>query len=468
MSNRWVISGLATLFVVVLLFAAKSSIAPRYDDHGNLTRGVDESAKPLEPFFQLQSRDPQLVNLAFKRLDANWDPNQAVILVEMLPGLVDRETRQRVVSFLEAKTGRQFGRNTNRWLQFIWNADFGQHPNYAEFKADFYAAFDASFSEYFSGNPAATIRLNEVCWGGVLRDGIPPLKEPTMISVDQATYLEDSNVVFGVEVNGDVRAYPQRILAWHEMVKDTIGGESINGVYCTLCGAMIVYRTTVDSVHYELGTSGFLYRSNKLMYDQATKSLWSTLAGRPVVGPLVGQEIELEMLQVVTTTWGAWRKRHPHTKVLSLDTGFSRDYGEGVAYKEYFSTDRLMFHVPWVDRRLKNKTPVLALRFPAVSGEVAVTKGFLQKHPIYHDQIGIQKFVVLTNDAGAHRVYETEGRRFDSWDGNRKVRDTEGMFWELSEAELTSSGEKSLRRLPAHGAFWFAWNAAYPATRLVK
>ena len=468
MSNRWLIIGLATLFVVVLLFAARSSVAPRQDGGGNLTRGADKSPNPLEPFFQLQSRDPRLVNLAFEHLDANWDPSQAVMLVEMLRGLVDREARQRVVSFLEAKTCKRFGRNTDRWLQFIWNADFGQHPNYAEFKAEFYATFDASFREYFSGNPAATIRLNEICWGGVPRDGIPPLKEPPMISAGQATYLEDSNVVFGVEVNGDVRAYPQRILAWHEMVKDTVGGESINGVYCTLCGAMIVYRTTVDLVHYELGTSGFLYRSNKLMYDQGTKSLWSTLAGRPVVGPLVGQGIELEMLQVVTTTWEAWRKRHPHTKVLSLDTGFSRDYGEGVAYKGYFSTDRLMFHVPWVDRRLKNKTPVLALRFPVVSGEVAVAEEFLAKHPIYHDQIGVQKFVVLTNDAGAHRVYKTGGRRFDSWDGNRKVRDTEGIFWELSEAKLTSSGRKSLQRLPAHSAFWFAWNAAYPSTRLVK
>jgi hypothetical protein len=103
-------------------------------------------------------------------------------------------------------------------------------------------------------------------------------------------------------------------------------------VYCTLCGAMIRYDTSVDGVQHELGTSGFLYRSNKLMYDQATKSLWSTLSGTPVVGALVGQGIELRSLYVVTTTWKEWKKRHPNTTVLSLDTGHARDYREGAAY----------------------------------------------------------------------------------------------------------------------------------------
>ena len=82
------------------------------------------------------------------------------------------------------------------------------------------------------------------------------------------------------------------------------------------------------------------------MYDQATQSLWSTLLGEPVIGPLVGQCIELKWRSVVTTTWGEWRRRHPDTKVLSLDTGFDRDYGEGVAYQEYFATDQLMFKSP--------------------------------------------------------------------------------------------------------------------------
>ena len=75
--------------------------------------------------------------------------------------------------------------------------------------------------------------------------------------------------MFGLAVNGDVRAYPRRILGWHEMFVDEVGGVPVAGVYCTLCGTMILYKTEVEGVNHELGTSGFLYRSNKLMYDQA-------------------------------------------------------------------------------------------------------------------------------------------------------------------------------------------------------
>ena len=94
---------------------------------------------------------------------------------------------------------------------------------------------------------------------------------------------------------------------------------------------MILFHTEHEGVHLQLGTSGFLYRSNKLMFDQATQSLWSTMQGTPVVGPLAGKGIVLARGSVVTTTWGEWRRRHPETRVLSLNTGYQRDYAEGAA-----------------------------------------------------------------------------------------------------------------------------------------
>ena len=284
-----------------------------------------------------------------------------------------------------------------------------------------------------------------------------------------ATYLEDGNIVFGVAIDGDVRAYPKRILAWHEMVKDRIAGRELNGVYCTLCGSMILYDATVNGVHHELGTSGFLYRSNKLMYDHATKSLWSTLEGTPVVGPLVGKGIELQTLRVVTTTWGAWRKRHPGTTVLSLDTGHQRDYDEGAAYRDYFSSDRLMFGVPKLDARLPNKAEVLALRTSrSPADQLAISAGFLGANRVYHDRIGSQPLVVLTDASGANRVYESGSVRFTGWDGESAVRDSTGRTWKMTEDGLSGPQGASFKRLPAHRAFWFGWYAAYPATRLVK
>ena len=290
-----------------------------------------------------------------------------------------------------------------------------------------------------------------------------------MVAARDANWLKGDDIVFGVAIDGDVRAYPKRILAWHEMFKDRIGGRELAGVYCTLCGALVLYDVTVNGVQHELGTSGFLYRSNKLMYDHATKSMWSTLTGTPVVGALVGKGIELQPLYVVTTTWKEWRQRHPGTQVLSLDTGHQRDYSEGAAYRDYFATDRLMFNVPTRDDRLPNKTEVLALRFAQAPGEaLAVAADFLASHPVYQNRLGAVNFVVLTDTSGANRVYESQGVTFAQWDQRATVRDSGGDTWQVDEAALTSAAGKSLKRLPAHRAFWFGWHAAFPATRLVK
>ncbi|MEL6415270.1 MAG: DUF3179 domain-containing (seleno)protein, partial [Pseudomonadota bacterium] len=269
--------------------------------------------------------------------------------------------------------------------------------------------------------------------------------------------------------NGDARAYPKRILAWHEMFVDTIGGVEIAGVYCTLCGTVIPYETQIDGVNIEFGTSGFLYRSNKLMYDRQTSSLWNTLTGEPVLGPLANQGLKLEYRPIVTTRWSDWKRLHPDTQVLSLETGHRRDYGEGVAYRDYFSTDRLMFNTPYDDNRLSNKQEVLALRFPgAPKDQLAIDTAFLNENPIHYDRIGLQSFVVLTDETGANRVYEQGDVEFVSYDRDRVLIDQTGTSWRLEEHQLVSSEGLTLKRLPAHRAFWFGWRAAFPETRLIK
>ena len=229
---------------------------------------------------------------------------------------------------------------------------------------------------------------------------------------------------------------------------------------------MVLYETRHKEVTHQLGTSGFLYRSNKLMYDKATSSLWSTLHGTPVVGPLVDKGIALKRRSVVTTTWGEWKKRHPKTSTLSLDTGYRRDYGEGVAYQEYFATDDLMFNTPFDDRRLQNKQEVVALRF--TGGELAIDSDFLDENPLYTDSIGLQDFIVVTDSAGSSRVYDHEGVRFTQYDGDVTLRDSSGVNWTLEENQLTAIDGRTLARLPSHKAFWFGWLASFPTTRLVK
>lgn len=422
----------------------------------------------VQTFMGVLNTDTAAARASLDQIRGNWRDAYAAPLLELVVFAPSPQVQTEVLSQLQHVTGRE-SHDLNAHFEWIWARAPGEFPDYAEFKAALYEQVDPRFREYFGQDRRAIVRLDEIRWGGVWRDGIPPLKNPKMIPAAQATYLADSDTVFGVAIDGDVRAYPKRILAWHEMVKDRIAGRELNGVYCTLCGSMILYDATANGVHHELGTSGFLYRSNKLMYDHATKSLWSTIGGEPVVGPLVGKGIELQTLRVVTTTWGEWTRRHPGTTVLSLDTGHRRDYSEGAAYREYFASDELMFSVPKLDARLPNKAEVLALRTRGKPGEqLAIAADFLAANRVYHDRLGGQAFVVLTDASGANRVYESSNLQLVTWDESSEARDATGTTWQVTEDRLVGPSGAALKRLPAHRAFWFGWYAAYPQTRLVK
>ena len=429
------------------------------------------SEVPIEVFLQILDEGRLTATRALTNIENNWHPRDRVMLLEVLGLVNDPSISEAIVDLLKRQTGQLDVDNMDVWWRTIWNEKYEPHPQYAEFKARLYEMLDPRFRDYFSDSFKATIRLDEIRWGGVRRDGIPPLKNPATLPAAEATYLSDSDIVFGIEINGESRAYPKRILAWHEMVKDVVGEESINGVYCTLCGSLIIYRTKTNAgVHHELGTSGFLYRSNKLMYDHETESLWSTLDGEPVVGPLVGTGTQLTPLSVVTTTWEKWRTDHPATRVLSLETHYRRNYDEGVAYKHYFSNDDLMFSVPGTDKRLKNKDEVFVVRI-AEPGQppVAISVAFLLNHPIHLERVGDQEIIVLTDSTGANRAYQASSARFVSLDEKRQVIDETGTPWQVTEAAILSpDGKEQLPRLPSHRAFWFGWYSAHPETRLVQ
>ncbi len=417
------------------------------------------------------SRNPETHKKALKYIDTNWLEDFEILAIESLYFLKSPSASSKLLNILQKKTKKNYRYDFNAWFAYLWNKKQTYHSSYYTFKAILHKAIDPRFDKYFlDREQQSTIRLDEVRWGGVLQDGIPPLRNPKMISPAKASYLNDKDIVFGISINGDTRAYPKRILAWHEMFTDQVGNVPVAGVYCTLCGTVILYKTEKDGVKYQMGTSGFLYRSNKLMYDKKTQSLWNTLWGKPVIGPLVGKNIELDYLSVVTTTWGEWKERHPETTVLSLKTGHQRDYDEGVAYQEYFATDELMFMIPKKDTRLKNKQEILAIRLPSETDQnIAISSKFLKKNNIYKGTINNLNFTVFTDKSGAHRVYFTKNLEFKSYDKGALATTENGDIWKLHENHLENSTTKEkLDRLPTHNAFWFGYQAAFPGVQLIK
>jgi len=441
---------------------------------GDTTKKVNKSSttkEPIEYFLNLiNNKATTSIEENISLIDKNWQEGFEIMLLETIYFSQNSNYSNKLVKLLQKKTGQYFAYDFDKWYQWIWNKNKSYDSSYYNFKAELHKKIDPKFEQYFKNRSnESTIRLDEVRWGGVLQDGIPPLRGPEMISAIAATYLQDKATVFGIEINGDARAYPKQILAWHEMFVDTVGNEKVAGVYCTLCGTVILYKTEHKGINHELGTSGFLYRSNKLMYDKATQSMWSTLEGEPVIGPLVGKGIKLDYLSVVTTTWGEWKKRHPDTKVLSLNTGHRRDYRDGVAYKDYFSTDELMFTVPKLDKRLKNKDQILAIRLPELTTEnLAISSKFLQRNPVYSNAIGNTKFTVFTDKSGAHRVFKTNSTIFKDYNGSDKAVDENGIIWNVKENVMTNANGASIERLQSYNAFWFGYKAAFPEVVLIK
>lgn len=437
---------------------------------------------PIRLVLDAGGADGRVADNAMRQLADVWRDGYTGMFVDMARLLAPRRVndemipnpvRQRIVRFLERQTGQRFGDDLGRWREWLWNQPVEPHPEYAAFKAAVYSTIDPQMAAFFE-TPTATIRLDEVDWGGVRVNGIPPLDHAPVIPAARAGYLRDSHVVYGLVVNGEARAYPKRILAWHEMALDRIGGTPLTIVYCTLCGTVIPYKSVVGGTTRTFGTSGLLYRSNKLMFDRESMSLWSTLDGRPVIGALVGTPLTLEPVPVVTTTWGEWRTQHPGTTVLSIETGHDRDYAEGAAYREYFETDRLMFRVPKVDTRLKNKEEVLGVLVPAVGGgrqAVAFAAAFLARTRIHHQTVEGRHFVVLTSPRAANRVYESGAVRITEWTDEATVRDQAGRRWRVTEEALVPEvpdATSPLPRVAAFRAFWFGWYAQFPDTVLVK
>ena len=434
----------------------------------------------IQVFFQATSEDSGVAEAALEQIAANWRDGYAIMLVDLATLLTPSETadcrsriRRRLIRFLVQETGRTLPDDLNLWRDWIWDLDYEPHPDYALFKGMVYGLIDTRMQNFFRAKAPATIRLDEIVWGGVRVNGIPPLDHPAHLEAAAAEYLKDDHLVFGIALGGEARAYPRRIIAWHELVRAAVGGIELTIVYCTLCGTVIPYGSMVDGRLVTLGTSGLLYRSNKLMFDEATMSLWSTLVGGPAVGPLVGQGIELDVYPVVTTTWGEWRAAHPDTKVLSINTGFERDYSEGAAYREYFSTDRLMFQVPELDGRLKNKAEVLAIRLPDAppgTRPLAIGTAFLDEHPLHELEYGGRRLVIVTSRQGANRVFDAGDVDFDRRLDDGAIVDTSGRRWRVYEAALVAELDDVLRlpRVAAHRAFWFGWYAQFPDTELIR
>ncbi len=267
--------------------------------------------------------------------------------------------------------------------------------------------------------------------GGPPRDGIPSIDNPEFIPAAEARFLRSKDRVIGVHRNGVAKAYPIKILNWHEIVNDSFADEPVLISYCPLCNTGMVFAVGHAEVTFTFGVSGLLYNSDVLLYDRQTGSLWSQIMSKAIAGPLKG--VTLPAIPARHTTWRDWREQYPDSVVLSRNTGFRRDYGKS-PYLGYATSRKLFFGVTQESTAYRRKELVLGV---ALDGQYkAYPFGELEEHgaPRFLDEFAGQTLTVewLARDRTA-RLFSQDGE------------------------ELASVL-----------AYWFAWYAFHPNTEVFR
>ena len=170
---------------------------------------------------------------ALEEVRLNNDKSMVPVLVESMRFQSTANAREASAEVLRELTGEQYGGDDwKQWMEWLGKRreDYPPPEQYLDWKINFMSQLNPRFSTFLRPalEGAITVDPTEIVWGGVDPDGIPDIRDPKMLTPDEADFLDEDDRVFGVSINGDTRAYPLRIINAHEMVNDTVGGEPIS------------------------------------------------------------------------------------------------------------------------------------------------------------------------------------------------------------------------------------------------
>ncbi|MFB6362383.1 MAG: DUF3179 domain-containing protein [Halobacteriales archaeon] len=314
---------------------------------------------------------------------------------------------------------------------------------------------------------------------GAAKDAIPAITDPVFgsdWSNVEADQLQAEDKVIGVTRGDEARAYPLRILNWHEIANDTFDGPLLVS-YCPLCGSALTAVRRVKDQETIFGVSGFLWNSDLVMYDKLTESLWSQIAATAIRGPRTGQQLTLVPSQL--TSWATWTEDHPDTKVLlpppkskTIQGEVSRNYNTN-PYAGYEETSRIGIgsnDLPESKQDVHPKTQVLGITASGVAKAYPLPA--VQEVGVVNDTVGdLPVVVTVASDeatlVGYVRQINGETLHFEKVSAKHLRAD--GSSWSITTGRALSGpheGTKLKLATKKPQMFWFAWLDFHPETEV--
>ena len=312
------------------------------------------------------------------------------------------------------------------------------------------------------------IPQGKVLDGGPGKDGIPALDNPETSGINDINYLLDDDLVVGYSFNGEYRAYPHKILDWHEIVNDNLKGSPLAVTYCPLTGTGIAWDRMIQGSETTFGVSGLLFNTNLIPYDRKTDSNWCQISLKCVHGVLKGNYAAT--FKLIETSWKTWKTMFPNSSAVTTNTGFERNYGN-YPYGDYRSDNSsLLFPVSPLDDRLPSKERVLAV---VVSDKAKVYRfdEFANGTHIFPDNFNGRDIVVVGNKEMNFMMafgnsLNGESQTFTAANDPNKMivfSDSHGNNYDLFGQVIEGpNAGSSLVKLNSFMAYWFSIGAFYP------
>lgn len=326
----------------------------------------------------------------------------------------------------------------------------------------------------------ADIDLERLRLGCPVVDCIASIDAPRFETVAEADWLEDDNLVISVEFNGISRAYATNILNWHEIVNDDFEGTPVVVSYCPLCNSATAFVAPVlQGETARFGVSGRLYNSNLVMYDRVTKSMWSEIERKVIVGPLAGASPDLDFIPLDMVPWAQWASEHPQGQVLARPTTLdpqggkpprdtdpansrmTKDYDVD-PYAFYKTNNYDTFGLKIEDRRFDNKTMVVGIEIEGAAK--AYPRDTVEAEVVINDEInGIPVVLVFDEGTGKVSAFERPSSAMMALRDDQLSNDAGGWQLDGTPVSGTSTALQDVLSMPV---FWFAWAAFHPGTEI--